>query len=132
MSENEVALTPDEQAAVQNALTMFQEYNGAPGVPEAITARALYHYALELMSGATSAERSVQVRVLATAKVSMAKAYAIFPLPIFLYDLAGLESIAANHAKATDLYRAFLSTQSTFSPSPSATAILRERDLDAC
>lgn len=58
-----------------------------------------------------------------------AKASAIYPLPIFLYDFACILERAGKNADAKTIFKEFLRRQETYSPSPMDVGILNQRDI---
>ena len=58
-----------------------------------------------------------------------AKAVAIYPLPIFLYDFACILQQAGKNAEAKTIFKEFLRRQETYSPSPIDAGILNQRDI---
>ena len=60
-----------------------------------------------------------------------AKAWAIYPLPIHLYDYACIMVQAGQDAEAKVIFKEFLKQQETFSPSLNDIGFLSGRDLPA-
>jgi hypothetical protein len=58
-----------------------------------------------------------------------AKAWAIYPLPILLYDFACILDRAGKNADAKAIFKEFLRRQETFSPSPIDIGFLNQRDI---
>lgn len=144
MSHDRNDYTDEEKVAMREAIEQFRSQAAPPEhadrIQRCIYARALYHYALAKMSAAAEAEqRGVagaeleQVRNdgLVRATAALNKAHLLYPMPLYLYDLAGLREVANDLSGAVALYERFIREQKGFRADQIDRALLLERDVEA-
>ncbi|MBI3665761.1 MAG: tetratricopeptide repeat protein, partial [Acidobacteria bacterium] len=123
--------TDEEEHAIAEALQRLEGFvalseEAAEEIRSACTADALIEYAgsnVELFRS-TGKQDSLERAVGA-----VAKAYSIYPVPIFIYHMAVLAEALGNRASASRLFRKFLDDQTVFQPSAVAKAVLKVRDV---
>jgi len=115
-------LTSEENSEVQHAFRMFKNHKVDPKyadeIKRCITAHGLYnHTNIQISRWAYISNKENIVMYIDKAITSISKAYSIFPIPIYVYDLACLQEMSDNKDKAKDTFNVFLKLQSKFIPS---------------
>jgi hypothetical protein len=137
-----IEYTDAEKAAMREALSQFDGYSAPPEhidrIRRSICSRALSQLAVETMSEASpsnanrDASQNARMHIaLADATGSLQKAYAVFPFPFYLYDLAGLREIAGASDEALALYEQFVSELNALRPDAVDRGLLKERDVES-
>jgi len=128
-------LTEEEQQEVENTFKMFEGYSAHPGAVDDIqkgtTALALSNYAKEqVVISEMESQKEYREKLLEKAIAATAKAYSIYQLPIYLYDLACFMEMACRVDESKQAFRDFLKKQSEFKPTQLDVLFLRQRDID--
>lgn len=142
--DQEIVYTDDEKDAMREALEDFEGMKVHPDhadrIHRSICSRALWHFAFDQLNGVVEDERLSPNRTdqeqrrraaLRKARPALEKAFAIYPLPLYLYDLAGVAELEGKPRRALDLYRRFLAEQRTFRADDIDRGLLLERDVAA-
>lgn len=112
-------LTSDEKKAVDGFLKRYEGYGIKKEYYDDIiagsTAKALSNYAHEKVDHFMSSQNQNELDI---AIASITKAYSIYPMPIFMYELALYMDIAGRHEETKDLYRMFLEKQADIGSDP--------------
>ncbi|MHB1236710.1 MAG: hypothetical protein ACYCY7_04025 [Gallionella sp.] len=100
----------------------------APG----LTARGLANYATcQVMMAELPSQINSREECIKKALSSISKAYSIYQLPIYLYDLACcLEMMINSHDQAKNTFELFLKRQSEYKPEPLDDIFMQGRDID--
>jgi len=128
-------LTEEEQQEVENTFKMFEGYKAHPDVVEDIqkgaTAFALSNYAREqVIMSEIKSQKENREKLLEKAIAAIAKAYSIYQLPIYIYDLACLMEMVGRMDEARHTFRDFLEKQSQFKPKQFDEIFLKQRDIN--
>ena len=124
-------LTEDEEQAVEDLFKVFEGYgihkDYADELKAASIAKALADYAKEQCAKYITSQNHESIL---KAIASISKAYSIYPLPIFIYDLALYLDIDLNTDKAKDAYKRFLEAHSNYKGNIVSDLIIKDRDID--
>ena len=128
-------LTAEEQQEVENTFKMFEGYKAHPDVVDDIqkgtTAFALSNYAKQqIVMSEIESQKENHKKLLEKAIASIAKAYSIYQLPIYIYDLACFMEMVGRMDEARHAFRDFLEKQSQFKPKQLDELFLKQRDID--
>jgi len=128
-------LTDEEQQAVEDAFKMFEGYEVRPDaiddLQKATTAFALSNYARkQVIISQIKSQKKDREKLLNKAIGAIAKAYSIYQLPIYIYDLACFMEMVGRMDKARHIFRDFLEKQSQFKPKQLDKSLLEQRDID--
>ncbi len=125
-------LTEDENIEVQDFFNQFEDYKvnskSADELMRSITAHGLYNYALSYKLqelGKTSPQAMLDMAI-----ATISKAYSIFPLPMYIYDLASFTEMSGDLEKAKAIYRTFITLQKEFKPTKIQLGEISSRSFD--
>jgi hypothetical protein len=132
--ESSFTLTEEEQREVQHAFELFEGYKINPDVADDIqkgtTAMALSDYANEqVLISRMESQKQNRERLLEKAIAATIKAFSIYQLPIYLYDLACFMEMIGKVNESKDVFRSFLEKQSNFKPADLDMLFLKQRDI---
>jgi len=130
-------LSPDEEREVGIAFDTFLDWDGrrmgkevhSEGVHRGLIAHGLWTCAEQKMVAADFFRREGREGYVNQAIVSIKKAYAIYHIPIFIFDLATYQEAIGGSDAARDAYRAFLEAHSQHELNEFDHLLLRDRDL---
>jgi hypothetical protein len=124
-------LTIEENQAVDDFFKMYDGYgihkDYADELKAASIAKALSNYAKEQCAKYIA---SHEEECISKAVASVTKAYSIYPLPIFFYDLALYLDIDFKKEMAKDAYMRFLDAQSNYVSGLVSDLIMENRNLE--
>jgi hypothetical protein len=134
---NRYQLTPDEQREIGIVFDTFCDPDGrrigkevhSEEVHRGLIAHGLWNYAEQKMVSADYFWREGREVHVNQAISSIKKAYAIYHLPIYTFDLARYEETIGRLVAAGDAYRAFLEAHTQYQLSEFDHLLLRDRDL---
>lgn len=129
-------ITEEEQQEINKLFDSLKDHLVHPDfantLTQGLTARGLANYATgqiimaELPSQINSREECIK-----KAFSSISKAYSIYQLPIYLYDLACcLEMMVNGHDQAKNTFELFLKRQSEYKPEPLDDVFMQGRNID--
>ena len=130
-------LTPDEQREIGIVFDTFLSPDGrrigkevhSEEVHRGLIAHGLWNYAEQKMVSADYFWREGREVYVNQAISSIKKAYAIYHLPIYIFDLARYEETIGRLVAAGDAYRAFLQAHTQCELSEFDHLLLRDRNL---
>jgi tetratricopeptide (TPR) repeat protein len=134
-------LTEEEKREVQKFFNMFKKLfsefvikkEAADEIQKGMMAQGLFYYAQDqIMLSGFASNKSEKKKFINKAIASISKAYSLYPLPIYMYDLACfMEMIGAND-EAKNALKSFLELQENFKPSRIQEILLnaQSRDID--
>lgn len=128
-------LTEEEKLEVNKTFDFLKGYAVNPSVADklkqGLTARGLANYAADQIINAElpsqSAERESSIN---KAVAAIGKAYSIYPLPIYLYDLACYFELKNMHNEAKRMFGLFLARQAEYKIDQLEQMFLGERNID--
>jgi hypothetical protein len=128
-------LTEEEQQEVENTFKIFEGYYVHPDyvddIQKGTTALALSNYAKEqVVISQMESQKENRKRLLEKAISATTKAYSIYPLPIYLYDLACFLEMVGKTVESKHAFRDFLKKQSEFKFKQLDVLFLKYRDID--
>lgn len=128
-------LTEEEQQEVEDTFKGFEGYKFNPAVADDIkkgtTAFALSNYATaQVGMSEIESQKEKREKLLEKAIAAIAKAYSIYQLPIYIYDLACFTEMAGRIDVARNLFREFLKKQLKFKPGQIDELLFKQRDID--
>lgn len=114
-------LTEEEQRVVKDAFEMFKDYRVNPKysneIQAFITSYALFNLADSKRVFLNLEPKKKQESILNELVSYLVKAYSIYQLPIYLYDLACIYEAIGKIDEAKNLFIKFLDDQSNYKPS---------------
>lgn len=127
-------LTEEEHKEIEKAFKMFEGYmihtNFVDDIQKATTAFALSSYAKkQVMMSEMESQRENRDKFLEKAIAAITKAYSIYQLPIYIYDLACFVEMAGRIDAARNLFRDFLKKQLNFKLGNIDELLMRQRDI---
>lgn len=128
-------LTEEEKWEVDKMFGLLKDYYAPPSVADklkqGLTARGLANYAADQIMNAEllsqSAEREISLN---KAIAAIGKAYSIYPLPIYLYDLACYFELKDMRNEAKEMYERFLTRQAEYKIEQLDQIFLGDRNID--
>jgi len=127
-------LTEEEQQEVKSYIEVFEEYKFRPDVVDnfqkGIAAFALSEYAAgqTVMLEAESSEN--REKLLEKAIAAILKAYSIYSLPVYIFQLACYFQLIGKIDEAREMFKDFLKKQSDFKPGKFDEIFLGRYDID--
>jgi len=126
--------TEEEQQEIKNTFKLFAEFKVNPDyadtLQKGITARALSNYSREQATVYAVESEDESRNFLYKAFAAIAKAYSIYQLPVYLYDLACLMELNKNVTEAKKTFEKFLHKQSEYAPQIIDEALLGQYDIE--
>jgi hypothetical protein len=129
-------ITEEEQQEIDILFDMLKDHRVHPDAADTltrgITARGLANFAEnQIMWAGFDSQKDNRDKLINKAIASIGKAYSIYPLPIYLYDLACCLYMTANgHKRAANTFKLFLERQGEYKPGPLDDVFMRDRDID--
>ncbi|MFC1583106.1 hypothetical protein ACFL4U_00340 [Candidatus Neomarinimicrobiota bacterium] len=125
-SSGSFEFTEEEENEINHTFKMFEGYQIKEELVDGLVSVALSLYALDLVRhGSDSEETSIE-----KAGASTVKAYSVYPLPIYLFDLAVITELTGNLELAEDLFNKFLKSHSEYKYDSVARVLLKNRSID--
>lgn len=129
-------ITEDEKSGIDIAFDMLKGYLVHPEaydeIQKAIQAQGLWNYAAgQIAIHNDQVNPSSHVESLRKALAAVVKAYVLYPLPIFLYDIGAFLEMLHIDPEAVEAFRLFVDEQSHYTPNHIAKCILVRRDVAA-
>jgi len=129
-------ITEEEQQEINKLFDSLKDYRVHPEFADkmthGVTARGLAKYAADqiMMAELASQTNSREERI-KKALVAISKAYSIYSLPIYLYDLACcLEIEVDGHDEAKNMFKLFLKRQHEYKADQLDEVLMGGRDID--
>ena len=113
-------ITEEEQQEINKLFDSLKDYRVHPDFADTLTrgltARGLANYAADkIVVAELPSQQNIREEHINKAIASISKAYSIYPLPIYLYDLARcLEMRINDDDKVRDTFKLFLKRQSEY------------------
>lgn len=128
-------LTDEEQTEINKQFDLFKDFYVHPSAAErlrkGVMARGLTYYAQhQIMISGFEKQESDKKLLIEKAMAAALKAYSLYPLPIYLYDLASFTEMARDVTAAKEAFKKYLNAQSSFKPDQIDKIFLQERDVD--
>lgn len=129
-------ITEAEQQEIDKLFDLLEGYAVHPDfadtLKQGLTARGLANYAADQFTIADlSSQKKNREEHIRRAIASISKAYSIYQLPIYLYDMACFLEMAVNgHHEAMNTFKLFLKRQSEYKPGKLDGIIMQDRDID--
>jgi tetratricopeptide (TPR) repeat protein len=128
--------TVEEREAINKAFNIFDEKyiiheKFADQIQNVTIAFALSNYAIDqVYYSKTKTNKKIRFETLEKAIAAITKAYSIYPLPIYLYDLACFMEMAEKRDIAKRNFRTFLEKYSEFKPDKFSEVLMSQRDIE--
>ncbi|SRR5712691_3448350 len=126
-------ITQEEKQEIDKMFDLLKGYRFHPSIADklkhGITAKGLAYYAADQISTAGFAsQKNSREECVKKAIASISKAYSIYQLPIYIYDLACYLEMASRSDEAKNMFKMFLKRQADFRPEQLDKIILGDRD----
>jgi len=136
-----LSLTDEEQISITKQFDLLKTDDGeeilvhsdaADELKRGWTSLGLFYYAKDqVLRCDFEQDKTKRTEMIDKAIASITKAYSLFPLPIYLYDLAYFMEMNNKHELAKEVFKSFLQLQEEFKPTSIQNVFLNERDIDA-
>lgn len=128
-------LTEEEKLEVNLIFNLFKDYAVHPSVADkltqGLTARGLSNYAADqIMKAECPGQNAGRENCINKAVAAIGKAYSIYQLPIYLYDLACYFESKNMGSEAEKMYELFLARQAEYKSDQLDQLFLGERNID--
>ena len=128
-------LTEEEQLEVNLMFDLLKDYAVHPSVADklkqGLTARGLASYAaVQIMKAEMPSQSAERENCINKAVAAIGKAYSIYQLPIYLYDLACYFELKNMRNEAKKMYELFLVRQAEYKSDQLEQIFLGERNID--